>query len=87
MAISTYCIVQNFGRLMDTCFSNTYLTENFLTDGHYLLPWTCKYCNALKIDRLSFDDLAGKHEKHQNFPCQNFALYGTCLLHTQNSDF
>ena len=36
----------------------------------------CKCCNALKTDGLNFDGLAGKHQKHQNFPHLNFALYG-----------
>ena len=46
-------------------------------DGHCLLPWACKCCNALKFDWFDFDSLAGKHQKRQNFPHQNFALYSS----------
>ena len=43
-------------------------------DGHCLSPYTCKHCIVFKqFDGLNFDGLAGKH---QNFPCQNFALQG-----------
>ena len=51
--------------------------ENILTDGHYLSTYICKGCIVFKqFDGLNFDGLAGKHQKHQNFPHQNFALYG-----------
>ena len=35
--------------------------------------------NAKQFDGLNIDGLAGKHQKHQNFPRQNFALYGIKL--------
>ena len=46
--------------------------ENILTDSH------CHYTpvNAKQFDGLNIDGLAGKHQKCQNFPRQNFALYG-----------
>ena len=50
-----------------------------ILDGKYFdrwSPWTCKGCNALKIDGLNFDSLGGKHEKRQNF-----ALCGTTQLY------
>ena len=54
-----------------------YLTEIILTDGHCLSPYTYKRCIVFKqFDGLNFDGLAGKRQKRQNFPCQNFALYG-----------
>ena len=54
-----------------------YLMENILTDGYCLSLYTCKRCIAFKqFDGLNFDGLAGKHQKRQNFPRQNFALYG-----------
>ena len=60
---------------MDTDFK--YLTENILMAGHSLSPYTCKRCIVFKqFDGLNFDGLAGKHQKRQNFPRQNFALYG-----------
>ena len=65
-----------------------YLTENILTDGHYLLPCICKRCNVFKIfDGLKFDSLAGKRQKRQNFPCQNFALFGNCRKWLYSSQF
>ena len=55
-----YCIAQNFDRYQ--LFK--YLMKNILTDGHYLLPCTCKCCNVFKIfNGLKFDSLAGKHQK------------------------
>ena len=39
--------------------------------------------NAKQFDGLNIDGLAGKRQKCQNFPCQNFVLYGIqhwCLL-------
>ena len=33
----------------------------------------------LQFDELNFDGLAGKRQKHQNFPCQSFALFGKYL--------
>ena len=60
---------------MDTNFK--YLTEIILMDGHCLLPYTYKLCIVFKqFDGLNFDSLAGKCQKHQNSPRQNFALYG-----------
>ena len=54
-----------------------YLTENILTDGHCLSPYTCKRCIVFKqFDLLNFDGLARKHQKCQNFPSKIFALYG-----------
>ena len=65
-----YCIVQNFDRdNFDVYWLFKYLTETILTDGHWLSPYTCKCCIVFK----QFDSLAGKC---QNFPQQNFALYG-----------
>ena len=53
------------------------MTENILTDGHCLSPYTCKSCIAFKqFDGFNFDGLAGKRQKRQNFPRKNFALYG-----------
>ena len=54
-----------------------YLTENTVMDGYCLSPYTCKCCIVFKqFHGLNFDNLAGKHPKHQNFPHQNFPLYG-----------
>ena len=44
--------------------------ENILTDGHCLLPNTVLPKN---LDGLYFNDLAGKHQKHQNFPLSKFS--------------
>ena len=50
-----------------------YLTENILTDGHCLLPYTCKHCVVFKqFDGLTFDGLAGSCLKRQNFPPAKF---------------
>ena len=55
--------------------------ENILTDGHCLSPYTCKRCIVFKqFDGLNFDGLAGKHQKRQIFPCQNFMLYGNRII-------
>ena len=55
--------------------------ENILTDGHCLSPYTCKCCIVFKqFDGLNFDGLAGKRQKRQNFPHQNFALYHTLII-------
>ena len=35
--------------------------------------------NAKQFDELNIDDLAEKCQKHQNFPRQNFALYGIAM--------
>ena len=52
-----------------------YLTENILMDDHCLSPYTCKCCTILKqFGGLNFDGLAGKRQKHQNFPHQKFLL-------------
>ena len=41
-----------------------YLTENILTGGHCLLPYTCKGCIVIKqFDGLNFDNLAGNRQK------------------------
>ena len=51
------------------------MKENILTDGHCLLPYTCKRCiilNFKQFDKLNFDGLAGKRQKHQNFPPSKF---------------
>ena len=46
-------------------------------DDHCLSLYTCKRCIVFKqFEGLNFDSLAGKC---QNFPCQNFALYGIHL--------
>ena len=40
---------------------------------HYWWPCTCKCCDVFKLfDGLKFDGLAGKCQKHQNFPLSNF---------------
>ena len=44
------------------------LTENISMDGHCLLP------NSVMPYRSKFDGLAGKHQKRQNLPHQNFPL-------------
>ena len=55
-------------------------------DGHCLSLYTCKGCIVFKqFDGLNFDGLAGKHQKRQNFPHQNFALYGITLTHLATS--
>ena len=36
--------------------------------------------NTKQFDGLNIDGLAGKHQKRQNFPRQNFVLYGTPLV-------
>ena len=36
--------------------------------------------NAKQFDGLNIDGLAGKRQKRQNFPRQNFALYGNKLF-------
>ena len=44
-------------------------------DGKYFDGWSLsftKHCIALKFDRLNFDGLAGKRQKHQNFPLLKF---------------
>ena len=47
---------------------------NILTDDHCLSQYTCKCCTIFKqFDRLNFDGLAGKHQKHQNFPQSKFS--------------
>ena len=72
-----YCIAQNFDRGILT---DTYLTENILTDGHCLSPYTCKRCIVFKqFDELNFDGLAGKRQRCQGFPRQNIAPDGTPL--------
>ena len=70
-----YCIAQNFdgGKfLTDTDSSNIWWKVFWwmVTVFHYTPV------NAKQFDGLNIDGLAGKHQKHQNFPCQNFALYG-----------
>ena len=41
-------------------------------DGHCLSPYTCKHCIVFKqFDGINSDSLAEKHQKRQNFPCQN----------------
>ena len=60
--------------------------ENILMDGYHLSPYTCKRCTVFKqFDRLSFDGLAGKCQKCQNIPHQNFALYGKQILVREGS--
>ena len=60
-----YRIAQNF----DGYWLFKYLTENILTDGDCLSPYTCKRPIVFKqFDGLNFDGLAGKHQKCQNFP-------------------
>ena len=54
--------------------------ENILTDGYHLSPYTCKRYTVFKqFDRLNFDGLARKYQKRQNFPLQNFVLYGIVI--------
>ena len=53
--------------------------ENILTDGQYLLPNTV-HVLPQKFDGLNFDGLAGKHQKHQNFPRQNFPVCGFTIF-------
>ena len=74
-----YRIAQNFdGGHFDGFRLFKYLMENMLTDDHCLSPYNCKFCIVFKqFDRLNFDGLAGKRQKCQNFPHQNFALYGS----------
>ena len=68
-----------------------YLTENILTNDYCLSPYTCKCCTIFKqFGRLNFDGLAGKRQKHQNFPpskfsaiqyfAQIFSYYASILL-------
>ena len=45
--------------------------ENILTDGQCLFPNTV-HVLPQKFDGLNFDDLAGKRQKHQNFPLSKF---------------
>ena len=46
--------------------------------------------NAVMLDGLTFDSLAGKHQKHQNFPCQKLrytwgpADYASIILVTES---
>ena len=50
-------------------------------DGYCLSPYICKRCTVFnQFDRLNFDGVVGKHQKHQNPPRQNFALYGIVAL-------
>ena len=57
---SKYCVAQNF----DGYWLFKYLTENVLTDGHCLSPYTFKcYIVFKEFDGLNFDGLAGKHQK------------------------
>ena len=59
-------------------------------DGHCLSPYTFKFCAVFKqFDGLNFDSLAGKHQKCQNFPRQNFPFLdaGEVLLPTKNFPF
>ena len=58
---------------------------NILTDGHCLSPYTCKGCIVFKqFDGLNFDGLAGKHQKHQNFPQSKFpAIWYNNFLYWQ----
>ena len=52
-----------------------YSMENILTDGCCLSLCTCKCCSALNtFDRLNFDGLARKYQKHQNFPLSVFCV-------------
>ena len=62
-----------------------YLTKYILMDGHghCLSLYTCKRCIVFKqFDRLNLDSLAGKRQKRQNFPHQNFVPYSILLCHT-----
>ena len=59
---------------MDTDFK--YLTENILTDGYCLSPYTCKCCIVFKqFEGLNFDGLAGKHQKTSKFPSVKILCY------------
>ena len=70
---------------MDTDSIFKYLTENILMDGHCLSPYTCKHCIVFKqFDRLNFDGLAGRHQKHQNFPHQNVYIATLCYSYAAN---
>ena len=45
-------------------------------DGHCLSPYNCKCCIVFKqSDRLNFDGLAGKCQKHKNFPPSKFCTH------------
>ena len=50
---------------MDTNFS---IFDRKYFDGCF----HCLLLNALKVDRLNFDGLAGKYQKRQNFPPSKF---------------
>ena len=52
--------------------------ENILMDGHCCSTCTCE-CSVIfkQFDGLNFDGQAGKHQKRQTFPHQNFTLYGS----------
>ena len=68
------CITQKFsrGNLTDTDFK--YLTENTLMDGSI---FNNASVNAVAVTLLC---LTQNCQKHKNFPCQNFTLYGIQLL-------
>ena len=67
------------GRNFDGYLLFQYLMDNILTDYHCLSPYTCKCCIVIKqFNGLNFDSVAGKRQKHHNFPRQNFAIYGMC---------
>ena len=82
-----YRIAQNFDRgNFDGYWLFKYLMENILTDGYCLSPYTCKFCTVFtQFNGLNFDSLAGKGQKCQNFPHQNFPIWlisYQCFMYT-----
>ena len=68
ISYTVYCKILMGGNF-DGYWLFKYLMENILMDGHCLSPYTCKCCIVCKqFDGLKFDGLAGKCQKHQNFP-------------------
>ena len=56
--------------------------------GYCLSPYTRKRCTVFKqLDGLNFEGLAGKHQKHQISPHQNFVLYGSALAYVTTLHF
>ena len=78
--------MQNFyGGNFDGYWLFKYLTENILTNGHYLHHTPVNAVFVFKeCDRLNFDSLAGKHQKHQNFSlskfCAIYTVYNITLI-------
>ena len=67
---------------MDDDSSNIW-PKNVLMNGHCLSLYIRKCCIVfIQFDKLNFDSLAGRHQRCQSFPHQNFALYSILLCHT-----